>query len=56
MVFPIKMRGDQYIQAMADVGVGIRSWEFKGQQWCRVSIGTMDDMKEFLKALDKVKP
>jgi histidinol-phosphate aminotransferase len=56
MVFPIKMRGDQYIQAMADQGVGIRSWEFKDQQWCRVSIGTLDEMKEFLKALDKVKP
>jgi histidinol-phosphate aminotransferase len=56
MVFPIKMQGDQYIQAMADQGVGIRSWEFKEQQWCRVSIGTLDEMKEFFKALDKVKP
>jgi len=56
MVFPIKMRGDKYIQAMADEGVGIRSWEFKGQQWCRVSLGTLDEMKVFLKALDKVKP
>ena len=56
MVFPIKMRGDKYIQAMADQGVGIRSWEFKGQQWCRVSMGTLDEMKEFLTALDKVKP
>jgi len=56
MVFPIKMRGDEYIQSMANEGVGIRSWEFKGQQWCRVSIGTLDEMKEFFKALDKVKP
>ena len=56
MVFPIKMRGNEYIRKMADEGVGIRSWGFLRKQWCRVSVGTMDEMKLFLSAIDKVAP
>ena len=54
MVFPIDMPGGEFIAKMADYGVAIRSWEFHDKQWCRVSIGTMDNMEDFLSALDKV--
>ena len=54
MVFPIDMPGGEFITKMANHGVAIRSWEFHDKQWCRVSIGTMDNMKDFLAALDKV--
>lgn len=54
MVFPIDMQGGEFIAKMAEHGVAIRSWEFHEKQWCRVSIGTMDNMRDFLAALDKV--
>jgi histidinol-phosphate aminotransferase len=54
MVFPINMPGGDFKMQMAEHGVAIRSWEFHDKQWCRVSVGTMDNMKDFLKALDKV--
>lgn len=53
MVFPIPMSGEQFISKMASYGVAIRSWEFQRKQWCRVSVGTMENMKDFLSALDK---
>ncbi|MFN3381774.1 MAG: hypothetical protein ACK41O_20120 [Runella zeae] len=34
-------------------GVSVRSWAFDQQNWCRVSIGTMDEMKAFKEAFTK---
>ena len=51
MIFPIKMEPKQLIKDMRAQGVGIRSWTFAERNWCRVSIGTMEEMKIFTEAL-----
>ncbi|SDM17414.1 histidinol-phosphate aminotransferase [Catalinimonas alkaloidigena] len=54
VLFPLRMHGDQFRNAMMDKGVGIRTWEFNRQHWCRVSMGKMDDMKLFAQAFNQV--
>lgn len=54
MIFPIEMEGKEFLQKMTELKVGVRAFEFMGKKWCRVSMGTMDEMKLFTKALDKV--
>ena len=49
-----KKDGKEFVQMMADKGIGLRSWAFNDQQWCRVSIGTMEEMKMFLAAMKEV--
>jgi histidinol-phosphate aminotransferase len=50
VLFPLKMDGKRFVEEMGKRGVSIRSWEFEGKQWCRVSMGTMDQMKLFADA------
>lgn len=47
VLFPIKTEGKSFVEKMAQKGVAIKSWEFAGQHWCRVSMGTLDEMKTF---------
>jgi histidinol-phosphate aminotransferase len=54
MIFTIKMKPEKYLDKMLDKGVSVRSWVFEDNVWCRVSIGTMDEMKEFIGALGEV--
>ena len=54
MIFPIAMEPETYLQKMQAEGVAVRSWVFANQNWCRVSIGTLDEMKTFIAALKKV--
>ncbi len=54
MIFPIQMKPKAYLNAMEKEGVGVRSWTFQGKDWCRVSIGTMNEMKTFINALKVV--
>jgi histidinol-phosphate aminotransferase len=53
VLFPIKMKGQMLLQKMMAEGVSVRSWSFDQQDWCRVSIGTMDEMKAFKEAFAK---
>jgi histidinol-phosphate aminotransferase len=32
----------------------VRNWQFGGKQWCRVSIGTMEQMKTFAGAFREI--
>jgi len=34
--------------------VGVRQWKFAGKDWCRVSIGRMDEMQAFSDAFRQV--
>ena len=43
------MNGKEMLKKMADKGVGVRSFDIQNQTYCRVSIGTMDEMKMFTK-------
>lgn len=54
VMFPINMAGPRFTQEMIKRGVGVRNWQFDGQQWCRVSIGTMLQMETFAKAFQQI--
>jgi histidinol-phosphate aminotransferase len=54
IIFPIEMEGKAFLEEMTAEGVGVRAFEIYGQNWCRVSMGTMDEMKLFTNALGKV--
>ncbi|MCK8492580.1 histidinol-phosphate aminotransferase family protein [Spirosoma sp. RP8] len=54
VMFPIRMKGEDFVGRMMDQGVSIRQWKFDGQYWCRVSLGTMDQMKAFADGLKTI--
>lgn len=54
VMFPINMEGERFVQEMWKRGVGVRSWEFNNQNWCRVSLGTMENMRFFEKAFKQI--
>ncbi len=55
VMFPIKMEGKQFTDEMLKRGAGVRFWKFNNKEWCRVSIGRMDEMQVFAAALKDVK-
>jgi histidinol-phosphate aminotransferase len=54
VIFPVRKDAIEFATAMDKMGIGLRSWRFAGKDWCRISIGTMDEMKAFAEALPKV--
>jgi histidinol-phosphate aminotransferase len=54
VMFDPKTDASQVLNKMADRGIQIRVWDFKGMQWSRVSIGTLEEMKVFTKAMDEI--
>ena len=54
IIFPIEMNGKVFLDKMLEKQVGVRAFEFMGKNWCRVSMGTMDEMKIFTTALTDV--
>lgn len=54
MIFPIAMEGKDFLKKMTEQKVGVRAFNFMGKNWCRVSMGTMDEMKLFTQALNNV--
>lgn len=54
LIFPVRENSEKFVRDMLDKGVGVRSWHFIGKEWCRVSIGTMDQMKIFATALHTI--
>jgi len=54
IIFPIEMEGKAFLEKMTEQKVGVRAFEIAGKNWCRVSMGTMDEMKLFTAALQKV--
>ncbi len=51
VMFPIRMKGEDFVGRMMEQGVSIRQWKFDGQYWCRVSLGTMPQMQAFANGL-----
>ena len=51
ILFPIKMEGEKFKQKMLEKGVGIKTWEFDKQHWCRVSMHKIEKLKLFEAAL-----
>ncbi|MBD1259187.1 histidinol-phosphate aminotransferase family protein [Maribacter polysiphoniae] len=54
ILFPIEMEGKAFLEKMTALQVGVRAFDIMGKNWCRVSMGTMDEMKLFSNALQKV--
>jgi histidinol-phosphate aminotransferase len=54
VMFPIKMDGKKFSTEMFKRGVGIRDWKLNGQDWCRISIGRMDEMEAFAAAFKEI--
>lgn len=54
LLFPIKMDGREMLKKMGEKGVGVRSFEIHGKTYCRVSIGTMDEMRLFIKSFGEL--
>lgn len=54
ILFPIQMPVKDLIDKMLERGVGIRGYEIDGKPYARVSIGTMDELKLFVKSLGEI--
>ena len=54
ILFPIDMPTDMMMEAMLNKGIGIRTYDLDDKPYCRVSMGTMDEMKRFTKSLAEV--
>jgi histidinol-phosphate aminotransferase len=54
VMFPLKMDGQKFVGEMMKRGVGVRNWKLNGADWCRVSIGRMDEMEAFADAFKQL--
>jgi histidinol-phosphate aminotransferase len=54
VMFPINMDAERFVEEMMKRGVGVRPWKFNNKNWCRVSIGTMEEMKFFAEAFKQI--
>ncbi len=54
MIFPIRMEGKAFMKSMYAEGVGIRVFDIYDKDWCRVSMGTKEEMEYFVETFKKV--
>ncbi|QHT68583.1 histidinol-phosphate aminotransferase family protein [Rhodocytophaga rosea] len=54
VLFPIQIDGKRFTEEMSKRGVSIRNWAFDNKQWCRVSMGTMEQMQMFAQAFKEI--
>lgn len=56
MLFPLEkgIDGKAYLKQMRNEGIGVRFFEIHSKPYCRVSMGTMDEMALFVDAFKKV--
>ncbi|GAB3740974.1 pyridoxal phosphate-dependent aminotransferase [Spirosoma lituiforme] len=54
ILFPIRMKTSAFSNQMFANGIGIQTRDFSGQPYCRVSVGTMDEMAMFMDSFKKV--
>lgn len=52
--FEAPMSGRSILNKISDAGYLIRIWDYKQKEWCRVSIGTPDEMKGFVQAMKQI--
>ncbi|HTH55381.1 MAG TPA: histidinol-phosphate transaminase [Cyclobacteriaceae bacterium] len=48
--FPAPKDGKTILKKMEEAGYLMRIWDYQQKEWCRVSIGTEEEMKGFVKA------
>lgn len=54
VMFQLKMDGQKFVSEMMKRSVGVRFWKFNDKDWCRVSIGRMDEMQAFADAFKQL--
>jgi histidinol-phosphate aminotransferase len=54
VMFPLQMDGKRFTEEMMKRGVGLRDWKLNGKDWCRISIGRMDEMEAFATAFKEL--
>jgi histidinol-phosphate aminotransferase len=54
VLFPAPKDGKTILEQTEQKGFQIRVWDYMDKEWCRVSIGTLDEMKQFTKAFDEI--
>lgn len=54
ILFPIQMPVKDLLGKMLEKGVGIRGYEIAGKPYGRVSMGTMDELKLFVKSMNSI--
>lgn len=54
VMFPLQMEGKRFTEEMMKRGVGLRQWKLNGKDWCRISIGRMDEMEAFATAFKEL--
>lgn len=54
LIFPIQMDGNEFLEKIYDKKVVVRAFKFWDQNWCRVSIGTMEEMKIFTESISEI--
>ncbi|HNP06755.1 MAG TPA: histidinol-phosphate transaminase [Cyclobacteriaceae bacterium] len=54
MFFPAPIDGKTILSRMQQKNILMRIWDYQDMEWCRVSIGTLDEMKQFTQAFDEV--
>jgi histidinol-phosphate aminotransferase len=53
VLFPAPAEGRRILTRMEEKGYLIRVWEYQQKEWCRVSIGTAEEMRGFVRAFDE---
>jgi histidinol-phosphate aminotransferase len=48
------MDGDRFVMEMMKRGVGLKRVHFRNQHYCRVSIGTKENMETFANAFSEL--
>lgn len=54
ILFPIRMKTKPFSEQMFGQGIGVQTRDFNGQPYCRVSVGTMNEMTTFIDGFKKV--
>jgi histidinol-phosphate aminotransferase len=54
VIFEIPMEGKEFLDKIYDKKVAVRAFQFWDKNWCRVSIGTMEEMEIFTRAMDEI--
>ena len=52
--YPAPRDGKTILSKMEERGYLMRIWDYQQREWCRVSVGTLEEMKGFVKAFDEV--
>lgn len=54
VIFEIPMEGKKFLKEIYGKKVAVRAFQFWDKNWCRVSIGTMDEMKKFTSVISEI--